>query len=167
MAITSKKARYKYHGLWGWVRGWLAGGPHFVIGDSYVLRWYIWPRNKWLNLYLHKFQHDDDDRALHDHPWWFISWMLKGSYVEIVQSPPAGWPAIARGWLSIAFRPATHAHRVVLPRDSEGQPIPCWTLILTGPVIREWGFWCPKGWRSWREYTAGVEDYGQTGRGCE
>lgn len=161
--ITPKKARYKHHGLMGWVRGWLAGGPHFVIGARYVLRWYIWPRNKWLNLYLHKFQHDDDDRALHDHPWWFVSLMLRGSYVEVLQGGTKWWRRAG----SLAFRPADHAHRVVLPRDDDGNMKPCWTLVLTGPVVREWGFHCPKGWRSWKVYTAGVEDYGQTGRGCE
>jgi hypothetical protein len=38
--------------------------------------------------------------------------------------------------------------------------------ILTGPRIREWGFWCPQGWRHWRAFTSGRN--GETiGRGCE
>jgi hypothetical protein len=45
--------------------------PDFVIGgDSpYMLRWWIIPRNKFFNIYLHRFLRSDDDRALHDHPW--------------------------------------------------------------------------------------------------
>ena len=148
-----------------WARGWLSGKPHFIIGDRYLLRWYVIPRNPWLNVYLHKFLHDDEDRALHDHPWWFVSWMLKGGYLEVTQTN-----FIGRGWMSMAYRPADHAHRVVLPRTLGGQPLPCWTLVVTGRVVRDWGFLCPQGWRHWKEFTAydnGKGDYGQVGRGCD
>jgi hypothetical protein len=143
-----------------WAKGWLSGGPHFTIGPRYLLRWYVIPRNPWLNVYLHQFLHDDEDRALHDHPWWFVSVMLKGAYVEVVQNT-----AINRYAPSIAFRRSTHAHRVVLPRDEFG-PVPCWTLVITGRVTRDWGFHCPQGWRHWKEFTA-ADDYGQVGKGCD
>jgi hypothetical protein len=46
-------------------------------------RWWVIPRNKFFNIYLHHFLHSDDDRALHDHPWWNVSILLRsGSYVE-------------------------------------------------------------------------------------
>lgn len=68
-----------------WFATLLSGRPHFIIGGTdrpYLLRWFLIPRNRWFNIYLHKFCRDDDDRALHDHPWWFVSIMLQGSYVE-------------------------------------------------------------------------------------
>lgn len=149
-------------GLWWWLRTWLSGKPHFVIGPRYLLRWYVIPRNPWLNVYLHQFLHDDEDRALHDHPWWFVSWVLRGKYYEITPNN-----FIRRDWLSLAFRPAEHAHRVVLEkRLADGLAIPCWTLVVTGSVTRDWGFWCPQGWRHWKEFTA-KDDYGQVGRGCD
>ena len=40
-----------------------------VIGKNYLSRWHIIPRNRYFNIYLHKFVGSDDDRALHDHPW--------------------------------------------------------------------------------------------------
>jgi hypothetical protein len=46
--------------------------PDFIIGGAdnpYLLRWWIIPRNRWCNVYLHKILRDDDPRALHDHPW--------------------------------------------------------------------------------------------------
>lgn len=145
-----------------WAKGWLSGGPHFIIGPRYLLRWYVIPRNPWLNVYLHKFLHDDEDRALHDHPWWFVSVMLKGKYSEETQH---GWRY--RVAPSVAFRSATHAHRVVLPRTIYTNTIiPCWTLVITGRVVRDWGFHCPQGWRHWKEFTA-QDDYGQVGRGCD
>ena len=45
------------------------------------------------------------------------------------------------------FRRATHMHRIVI---DEG---PVWTLFITGPRIRQWGFLCPKGWIYWRDFT--------------
>ena len=148
-------------GLRWWLRTWFSGKPHFIIGPRYLLRWYVIPRNPWLNIYLHQFLHDDEDRALHDHPWWFVSVMLRGKYREVVRDR-----FIERASPSIAFRSAEHAHRVVLKRDADNRPVPCWTLVITGRVTRDWGFLCPQGWRHWKEFTA-ADDYGQVGRGCE
>lgn len=56
--------------------------PDFVIGrtgDPYMERWWLIPRNRFFNIYLHRFWRSDDDRALHDHPWVNLSILLKGS----------------------------------------------------------------------------------------
>lgn len=149
-----------------WFLGWLKGGPHFIIGPRYLLRWYIIPRNPWLNIYLHQFLYDDEDRALHDHPWWFVSIMLKGKYYEVTHTN-----FIERSAPSLVFRRALHAHRVMLEKTWDDHiAIPCWTLVITGRVVRDWGFHCPQGWRHWKEFTAyndGQGDYGQVGRGCD
>jgi len=53
-------------------------------------------------------------------------------------------------WLWPVVRPANgYAHRLVIP---EGES--AWTLFITGPRGRHWGFWCPAGWKYWREYEA-------------
>lgn len=60
--------------------------PDFLIGpegDPYMRRWWIIPRNKFFNIYLHHMRHDDDDRAPHDHPWWSLSLCLDGHIREI------------------------------------------------------------------------------------
>src|SRR4051812_37025247 len=100
--------------MWQWLKTLCSGKPHFFIGGQdapYMLRWYLLPRNPWLNLYLHKFLRDDDDRALHDHPWWFVSLMLRGAYYE---TTPSEWTELGQVALrkagSIAFRRATHQH---------------------------------------------------------
>lgn len=133
--------------------------PDIIIGPHhapYMHRWYILPRNRWFNIYLHKFLNDDDDRALHDHPWPSVSFLLSGNYVEYT---PSNMRRYRAG--SVVFRRASHAHRIELPG---GQP--CWTLFITGPVVREWGFHCPKGWRHWKEFVDD-RDRGQVGRGCD
>jgi hypothetical protein len=141
--------------------------PDLVIGERgrpYLCRWYILPRNRWCNAYLHQFWRSDDDRALHDHPWWSLSLCLSGSMVE--HTIAAGGVhhrrfIAAGGW---RLRSARLAHRLELDENAG----PVWTLFLTGPRLRQWGFHCPQGWVPWEKFTAGTTDdlRGQVGRGC-
>lgn len=149
--------------------------PNVFVGGKerpYMLRWYILPRNRWLNIYLHKFCRDDDDRALHDHPWWFLSIMLLGRYLEHTEHVSGNGQYTLtihcqkeRRAPSIAFRRAEHKHRIELPKQ-DGEPVSCWTLVITGRRVRDWGFHCPQGWRHWREFVS-PKDEGETGRGCD
>lgn len=136
MSATSTRPSVRH-----WFHRLVSGQPHQVIGighDPYMHRWYLIPPNPWVKVYVHKFLRSDDDRALHDHPWSFVSVMLRGSYREIIPGD-----VLLRCAPSIAFRPAQWRHRVQLdwPAWSERE-IPCWTLIITGPHVRTWGFWC-------------------------
>lgn len=134
--------------------------PDFVIGDvhdPYLLRWFVIPRNRWFNIYLHLFLRSDDDRALHDHPWVNLSVLLSGHYLEHL---PGGIVKHRRRG-QIVLRRASCAHRVELING------PVWTLFLTGPKVRSWGFHCPKGWRHWREFTNTADDGATVGKGCD
>lgn len=129
--------------------------PHFVIYDRhglpYLKRWWLIPRNRWLNVYLHKFESDDDDRALHDHPWHSLSLCLSGGYWEIVRHGISQAVMHRRKpWRLVYRRPET-AHRIVLHRNADGSARHAWTLFLTGPKVREWGFHFRSGWRPWHE----------------
>lgn len=141
-----------------WFFGWMRGGPHFRVGDPkapYMLRWYVLPRNDWINVYIHKFMRDDDDRALHDHPWPSLSILIKGRYVE--EYPAGVRTTYTLG--SIKYRSAEYAHRIELPWG------PAWTLFITGPRVRDWGFHCPKRWVPWQEFVD-QNDTGNVGKGC-
>jgi hypothetical protein len=144
---------------------WNPKKPDFVIhhnGVVYLKRWWLIPRNKFFNIYLHKFEHDDDDRALHDHPWRSLSLPIRGGYWDVL---PRGVMVKRKAWRFI-YRNATQAHRVVLTKDKNGATVRAWTIFITGPVVRDWGFLCPQGWRHWRDFTA-PNDKGSVGRGCE
>lgn len=130
--------------------------PDRNIGPGYMLRWYAWPRNKMSNLYVHEFLRSDDDRALHDHPWWSVSVCLSG---EMIEHLPSGRVRCVRAG-DVRLRSARHAHRLELVSDR------ALTLFLTGPVVRTWGFHCPQGWRHWRDFTAGPNGE-SIGRGCD
>lgn len=146
--------------------------PDVYIGgkkDPYLLRWHLIPRNPLFNIYLHKFLRDDEDRALHDHSWISLSKVLRGRLKEHVFLRPGQSLAtyyIPRETGDWVFRRPTHAHRIELYRTGIGKPIPAWTLFITGPRIREWGFHCPHGWRHWRQFTA-PGDSTITGPGCD
>lgn len=138
-------------------------GPDFIVGTPerpYLRRWWLLPRNPLLNIYLHQFVGDDDDRALHDHPWVSLSILLRGLLVE--HTHEHGEP-VARLVVAgqIRARGARFAHRLSLV-DAR----PAWTLFITGPVIREWGFHCPRGWTPWHRFTSPA-DKGQIGAGCD
>ncbi len=159
-----------------WFVGWLHGGPHFIVGDPanpYLHRWYIIPRNDWCCIYLHKFLRDDDDRAMHDHPWYSLSFLLRGRYLEQMDTVSMfgepgvgkrmrswGWFFKGMGGFPIVFRRATHRHRVEL---LDGKPV--WTLFITGPRVREWGFHCPGRWVHWKDFVDSTNT-GNIGRGC-
>ena len=134
-------------------------GPDFVIGGAerpYLLRWWLIPRNPVFNVYLHHFLRSDDDRALHTHPWLFnCSVLLVGQYIEHTEkNSNLLW---AGDW---KFRWGPAAHRVELLDE------PCWTLFITGPRVRKWGFLCPQGFVHWRDFTD-VRDKGAVGKGCD
>lgn len=138
--------------------------PDFIIGgheNPYLLRWWAIPRNRFFNIYLHEFRRSDDDRALHDHPWFNLSVLLEGRYVEHTIKAGGVRVAVERWRGAVKFRAPWSAHRVELHEEER-----CWTLFITGPVLRAWGFHCPNGWRHWKEFTD-ARDSGQIGRGCE
>lgn len=152
--------------------------PDFVIGDPsapYLRRWWLVPRNRFLNVYLHQFLHDDEDRALHDHRMMNASVPLTIGYYEVQFAyrprageplPPTASPVKHRRPGRVYPRLPSTAHRVVLARDADGRPLSCWSLFIGGPHVREWGFWCPHGrWVGWRDFTAG--EHGEiVGKGC-
>lgn len=144
--------------------------PDFVIGSvdaPYMKRWWLIPRNRWFNTYLHHVLRSDDDRALHDHPWLNVSVVIAGGYWEVVpQWQPSAFepvPPTERLWRgpgSIVVRWPSSAHRLEI---EDGKP--CWSLFITGPNVRDWGFWCPQGWKHWRRFVA-ADNAGEIGPGC-
>lgn len=139
--------------------------PDFIIGRSdgpYLRRWWVIPRNRWFNVYLHNIIRSDDDRALHDHPWWNVSIILRGGYIEVL---PTRGATVTTKWRApgcLVLRGPLSPHRLVISPFSE----PVWTLFITGPRLRDWGFWCPNGWIHWRAFTSGPN--GETvGLGCD
>ena len=136
--------------------------PDFIVGapgDDYLRRWWVIPRNRLFNIYLHEFRRSDDDRALHDHPWPNASILLSGRYTE--HTIPAGGINVRKVYKAgdVKLRSAKAAHRVELHAG------PCWSLFMTGPRLRDWGFHCRSRWVPWQEFTK-PNAPGEIGQGC-
>jgi hypothetical protein len=43
---------------------------------------YILLSTRWFGVYLHHLLRSDYDRAFHDHPWGFVTFLISGSYTE-------------------------------------------------------------------------------------
>jgi hypothetical protein len=149
--------------------------PDLTIGpadDPQTHRWHLWLPESWYaagwRLNLHRWFRSDDDRALHDHRGDSFSIILWGSYYEVTSH--AWEPRKAKRYRpgSVIWRQGETPHRIEIPPESAGR---VWSLWLRAPFRRDWGFWCPKGWKHYSQYIS-ERDYtipGSTstiGKGC-
>lgn len=130
--------------------------PDIVIGlergEPYLTRWYIAPRNKHGNCYLHIQTRSDDDRALHDHPWQNMSVILAGGYDEVIGDAFGNELAtVRRQEGDVVQRDTTWTHRLIMPEwNTLGYTM---TLFTTGPKVRDWGFWVDRKFIPWQRFT--------------
>lgn len=113
-------------------------------------------------LWVHHFMPDTEDRDPHDHPRSFVTFVVAGGYTDISYLPT--WSASGfverisrcrRG--SIHFRHAEHMHRTKTGPDG------AWTIVLTGPDVREWGFLKHGIWWPMRRY---IDSFGHNSIRC-
>lgn len=123
-----------------WLRGalerWMVGRAPSLRVRGYLMRWMLFPRNRWCNVYLHRFR-DSDDPVPHDHEYGNVSIILAGRYLEHWHD---GQSSMRRpGSIVVRGGRVLHWLEVV-----DG---PVWTLFLHGPRFRVWGFMHPqRGW---------------------
>ena len=118
----------------------------------------------WLGgILIHWIDGPDPGLDVHDHPWEFVSVVLRGGYTEeaamtrlvvdfdrtprIVRRENA-WTRRTRVWRrwSIHRMGLDDAHRITA---AEPGTI---TLVLRRPKVRTWGFFAPTGWVDWESY---------------
>lgn len=153
--------------------------PYFHLqhgdGSEYMARWWLvpyrhlhalaWWRNPlgWLlqqfdiAVRVHHIATADLDRALHDHPWDFISVVLRGGYLEA--RPRNISPCFEghgtedsfyteRCTGSIGYRRATDRHRIISVKPNT------YTLFITFKKVQWWGFYTPMGKVYYRDYAS-------------
>ncbi len=95
---------------------------------------------------LHHWIRSDDKRFMHNHPWDFLTIVLKGGYTDVSNSGKKQYrsdlgkevPILELDELksgSISFRKASHCHYVDVPEGG------AWTLLFCGRPKQKWGFW--------------------------
>lgn len=126
--------------------------------QAYMMRWWRIKRNAFFNIYYHIVLRSDDDRALHDHPWWSFSIVLAGGYYEHTIAEGGIHKKVWHGPGSMRFRRAGKmAHRLELHRTKDGHEMSATTIFITGPVLRRWGFHDKDQWvdaYDWDAYCA-------------
>ena len=114
--------------------------PLGIPGDPYLVRWVLGISGIG-SIRLHHWLASDDNRNPHDHSWSFITLILRGRYFDA--TPVWGkdgklrkWDYVESkaGWLY--YRNRDHVHYVAIIPGEE-----CWSILLTGPKSRAFGFW--------------------------
>lgn len=179
--------------------------PYFHLKDYMQRFWLIQPKSKRgiklsgplqglrdFGVRVHCILRSDRDAALHDHPWWNVSLILKGCYWEVIplngKSPyripkhavliedPDHEPAYAvfRPEGSLIVRGPKTRHRLIVNLDDlKGEP-GVWTLFITLGKGKgsDWGFYVPEPgnsritrWKIWWDYIGLNPDAADPGPG--
>lgn len=124
--------------------------PIVVSGQAYMTRYILYCG--WFCLRLHHFYQGDDDRAPHDHPFWFLTFPL-ASYDEVWDDGSGCLMHRTVRGFRFHFRNAEFRHFVVGRTSHSRRHDPFWTLVMAGRPTREWGFWpSNKQFVPWREW---------------
>jgi hypothetical protein len=122
-----------------------------IIGpkeNPYMIQWILF-RTRAFGIYLHKFLRSDYERALHDHPWPFLSVILRGGYYERHDQTRDHAEVVEwRGAGSVLLRPAQWRHRVILRTETQFS----WSLVFVGRRAQQWGFYPDGKWCWWRKF---------------
>lgn len=123
-------------------------------GSAYLDRWPLF-RIPWgPRLFLHRIYTKDPDRPVHNHPWaWAKALILSGGYTEERTSDGSLYRMRTYGPGAVNGLGLADYHSIlhVLPNT--------WTLFLTGPRVRDWGFLVGHTHVPWRQYLHLPEDY--------
>lgn len=103
------------------------------------------------SIYCHWIYLPDTDRDLHNHPWNFTSIILRGGYVEYLDSPREPCDGVAQSFLRWSrhkmWMDEWHKIVSIKPRTI--------TLVITGHRKQTWGFKTAEGFVPWYEYDRG------------
>lgn len=138
--------------------------PDRSSGEDYMHRYYLFLKDRKrfpFNITLHKIVRSDDP-IFHDHPWSYMTIVLKGGYWEHTPVFDTDGKKITeittwRGPGSIIKRSANEYHWLELD-PTVG---PATTLFLMGKQEREWGFMVEtrKGGTRWVRYDYYLNDW--------
>ncbi len=127
-------------GFWQWY--------DIILDDElYLTRLNIF-QTPWFSVKLHWIHRPDPDRDLHDHPWPFVSFVLRGRYEEYESKDPKNKPGKWRAINWFNYKNTKTAHRISYARDGT------MTLIFAGPRSKSWGFFNEetREYINWKDY---------------
>lgn len=118
-----------------WAEKLYQGSQHYLTRWTFIFFNY--------SIRVHHWLQSDVGPHLHDHPFDFISIVLKGSYIN---STPTGEIKVKAP--SIWFSEASKRHRLIIPKEGT------WTLLICGKPYKKWGFFVNNHlWRPLRYFS--------------
>lgn len=136
---------------------------HRGNGVRYLVRWNLFGLGKDSSFFSIKIHNIlvSDDACMHDHPWAFLSIILKGGYKETTvlknidrdyhisdYDVKSCMHTISKQFKAgnILYRPPHWIHKLEIDK-------PAWTLVFTFMKVKKWGFFTQKGWIPWNKYS--------------
>jgi len=116
--------------------------PHYddPKGPPYLIRWRL-IQCPLFGIYLHRLGTADPRDTLHNHPWPFISFVLRGGYTEYVPGNPKYVPGHTEYAQPIRVRYVNiKRFKNSFHWIAELDRIPTWTLMFVGRRRRVWGY---------------------------
>lgn len=120
--------------------------PNYDKPGNYLTRWRL-IQTPFVSLYIHRLDSPDPRPTLHDHPWSFLSIIIRGGYTERRLNPRTMHVHEAR---------RVRRFNQVRPHDAHAiirlHRVPTWSVLLVGRRVREWGYLEPEsvnGVRRW------------------
>lgn len=114
----------------------------YVSGQPYLLRWIVYLLG--ITLRLHTFYRGDDDRAPHQHPWWFITFPFHDYIEAVYERGHFVKYNVVKAW-RFHFRPANYEHVVMGAVDQDCvlhvPPKPFRSFCISGFATNNWGFY--------------------------
>lgn len=114
--------------------------------ETYLTRWRL-IQTPWFAFYLHRMTGPDSRADLHDHPWNFLSIVLRGGYAE---NTPEGMREVTR--FNLKRAEDFHSIRYLLRH-------PTWTFVITGRRRRVWGYKQGDGWVQFDQHPTIQQDF--------
>lgn len=89
----------------------------------------------WFSFRMHKWVGDDDTRAYHSHPWNFITFIIKGYYLDVSLDENNNKETTLMYPGSFGFRKRNYRHYVRVIEK------PTWTILFTWGGYKQYSFW--------------------------
>jgi hypothetical protein len=111
----------------------------------------------WFNIYIHQILKSDEEAHMHDHPWHFQSYIIKGSYAEKWTEYPDHLYAFESVWSSKPAMEGLAPRRVIRHHARDAHKITLltpdvWTFVITWGRKRLWGYQTEQGWIDFKTY---------------
>lgn len=129
----------------------LLGRSDIILGDSVYMRRWRFLNTPWFGIRLHHIIRSDYDRELHDHPFTFLSIILRGGYTEFrpthdMKDVVVGGFLLGRstlpetterwhGPLSFIFRRAEDLHRLELKKVKDVVGVTTFDHATSRPIL--------------------------------